>query len=104
MTINWMPEHFNQRRPKTSYLLGQAIGESLGKASDMYLKGKMENYFQNQKDERASKIEQAASERSAEGYEKLTGIKGLKDHLRGIPLQHHGAAVKEFGGGGARIL
>lgn len=102
MTINWMPEHFNQRRPKTSYLLGQAIGESLGKASDMYLKGKMENYFQNQKDERASKIEQAASERSAEGYEKLTGIKGLKDHLRGIPLQHHGAAVKEFGGGGAQ--
>ena len=97
-----MPEHFNQRRPKTSYLLGQAIGESLGKASDMYLKGKMENYFQNQKDERASKIEQAASERSAEGYEKLTGIKGLKDHLRGIPLQHHGAAVKEFGGGGAQ--
>ena len=102
MTINWMPEHFNQRRPKTSYLLGQAIGESLGKASDMYLKGKMENYFQNQKDERASKIEQAASERSAGGYEKLTGIKGLKEHLRGIPAQYHGAAVKEFGGGGAQ--
>ena len=73
MTINWMPEHFNQRRPKTSYLLGQAMGQGVKDVSDMYLKGKMENYFQSQKDDREAKIEQAARERSGSALAELEG-------------------------------
>ena len=98
MTINWMPAEYNQRRPKTSYLLGQAIGESLGKASDMYLKGKMENYFQNQKDERASKIEQAERKRAGSALAELEGQpeRGrIYENLTPSMLQERSKAVNE---------
>jgi len=98
MTINWMPEHFNQRRPKTSYLLGQAIGEGLGKASDMYLKGKMDNYFQSQKDERDAKIEQAARERAGSALAELEGQPDrgrIYKNLTPSMLQERAKAINE---------
>ena len=98
MTINWMPEHFNKPRVKTSALIGEAMGRGLEKASDMYLKGKMENYFQNQKDERALKIEQAERKRSGSALAELEGQPDrgrIYENLTPGMLQERSKAVNE---------
>lgn len=99
-------QHLQQyeQRPKTSFLIGQAFGDTLGSAGKMYLQGKMQNYFQGLQDERNTALEQNQRTQSARAYGSLTGDPGTVQQLMQIPASQHLNFMKEFGGGGISDL
>ena len=99
-------QHLQQyaQQPKTSYLIGQAFGDTLGSAGKMYLQGKMQNYFQGLQDQREASVEQNQREQSARAYGSLTGNPGTVQQLMQIPASQHLNFMKEFGGGGVNDM
>jgi hypothetical protein len=70
-----------QRGPRTSYLVGQALGNAAQQAGSMYLQGKMQDMFDMQR-----------SERSAEGLSKLVAPEfksKVYESFRRIPVEYH---------------
>ena len=91
-----MPEYMNQRRPKTSYLIGQAMGETLGKASDLYLQNKIQGYFDKQKkDEEKAEIS-GARKKSATAIASAYKHPEWVEAMEGLEPQQQVALGKEL--------
>jgi len=88
--FHMLPE--TQRRPKTSYLIGQALGDVLGGASNLYLQNKIEGYFKGKDEERKS----AKQKESAIGLSKMVGRPDLEDFFSQQPLETHQAVALQW--------
>jgi len=92
-----MPKEYVERRPRTSYLMGQGLGQALGKASDLYLQNKVQGYFDEQKEARLGEKQKISGTALANAL----GMPEKANYISQLPIAMQQALIKPKKQGGA---